>query len=422
MGHHGKRGCHFGKDLQQLVVDLDEPEVRDTLRSVLRHADGPNRGIGSTSTQPAGQDRCEAADVKLRPCVLLVIAERAFPLPIRAYPRQRPACDCADQCVSVQRAQRHRCAEDLPEMSLSFGHRRLHRLVRVKVGQAESKPTFLACLDHERVAVAILSASGHVHRAAHCEIGQHGVYESEQRIVFGFLHWVILPPRFRIGLRQALLLLDRRGSQRSLLSVRRTWLALVLMLAACGGPSRDSALPLTPTPATALATCLKIGVMRAVCPRRVPLLRGGPVVLVAGCLDSAGALVPVTSKRCRSAGWSVMGDPPIPAFIGHIVISASFDDPQCDYPREVRGSVADDALLSRKRRQAVLFGHVRWYGQPGELVLAPPYFAGGGEVGDHLEFCFRADGIYYAITIHSWSPLAQVVATLKEWVRSTLGG
>ena len=105
------------------------------------------------------------------PCALLVIVERAFPPPIRAYPRQHPVCDCADQCVSVQRAQRHRCAEDLPEMSLSFGHRPLHRPVGVKVGQAESKPTFLACLDHERLAVAILSASGHVHRAAQCEIG-----------------------------------------------------------------------------------------------------------------------------------------------------------------------------------------------------------------------------------------------------------
>jgi hypothetical protein len=116
-----------------------------------------------------------------------------------------------------------------------------------------------------------------------------------------------------------------------------------------------------------------------------------------------------------------MGRPPIPAFIGHIVISASFDDPQCEYPREARGSVADGALLSPRRTRAVSLGPVRWYGQSGELVLAPPYFAGGGPVGDHLEFCFRADGIYYAITIHSWSPLAQVVATLKQWVGSALG-
>lgn len=195
-------------------------------------------------------------------------------------------------------------------------------------------------------------------------------------------------------------------------------LAVVLLLAACGGSSRDSALGLAPTSARALATCLKIRVLRAVCPRRVPLLSVGRVVVSAGCLDSAGALVPLTSEQCRSAAWSVMGRSPIPAFIGHIVISASFEDPQCAYQREIRGSAGDDALLSAKRRQAVSFGRVRWDAQSGELVLAPPYFAGGGPVGDHLEFCFRADGIYYAITIHAWAPLAQAVATLKQWVSS----
>ncbi len=82
--------------------------------------------------------------------------------------------------------------------------------------------------------------------------------------------------------------------------------------------------------------------------------------------------------------------------------------------------MTDDALPSPKRRHAVLFGSVKWSGQSGQLVLAPPYFAGGGPVGDHLEFCFRDNGIYYAITIHSWKPLAQAVATLKRWVGSTV--
>lgn len=80
--------------------------------------------------------------------------------------------------------------------------------------------------------------------------------------------------------------------------------------------------------------------------------------------------------------------------------------------------MADDALLSPTRRRAVLFGHVDWYWRSGALVLAPPYFAGGGPVGDHLEFCFDARGVYYAITIHAWAPLAQTVATLRQWVGS----
>jgi hypothetical protein len=128
VSRHGKRGRHFGKDLQQRVVGLDEPKVSDTLLSALRHADTPNRRKGSTSLEPARQDRCEAADVKLRPGEILVITERAFPLPVRAYPRQYAVCDCPDQGVLVQWAQRHRCVEDAPEMRLGFGHRRLNGL------------------------------------------------------------------------------------------------------------------------------------------------------------------------------------------------------------------------------------------------------------------------------------------------------
>jgi hypothetical protein len=197
-------------------------------------------------------------------------------------------------------------------------------------------------------------------------------------------------------------------------------LAGVLMLAACGGPSRDIALPLAPTPANARATCLKMAIMRAVCPRRVPLLRGGPAAVSAGCLDSRGSLVPLTSKRCRTALWSLMAAPPRPAPIGHIAISASLDAWQCTWPHELRSPSPSDRLLSPKRRRAVALGQVRWYGQSGQLVLAPPYFAGGGPMGDHLGFCFRADGINYAITLHSWAPLAKVIATLKRLVGSAL--
>ncbi len=133
----------------------------------------------------------------------------------------------------------------------------------------------------------------------------------------------------RLYLRRRLLSVKRPGFAPALVLV----LVLVLVLAACGGPPRDSSLPLAPTSATALATCLKIAVMRPVCPRRVPLLSSGRVAVVAGCLNAAGSLVPLTSRQCRNADWSVMGRAPIPAFIGHIVISASPDDPQCEYPR-----------------------------------------------------------------------------------------
>jgi hypothetical protein len=41
-------------------------------------------------------------------------------------------------------------------------------------------------------------------------------------------------------------------------------------------------------------------------------------------------------------------------------------------------------------------------------------------VGGHLEFCFRANRINYAITLHAWPPLAQAVATLEDLVGSAL--
>ena len=198
-------------------------------------------------------------------------------------------------------------------------------------------------------------------------------------------------------------------------------LALALLTTACGAASRNSALPLAPTPANALDACLKMALMYAVCPPRVPTLSDHPVVLSAACLDSAGARVPLTSKRCRTAAaWSLMGAPPRPADIAHVVISASPDDRQCTWPHELRAHAANDRLLNPHRVRAVSLGPVRWYGQSGQLVLAPPFARGGGVVGGHLEFCSRANGVNYAITLHAWPRLAQVVATLKSLVGSAL--
>ena len=196
-------------------------------------------------------------------------------------------------------------------------------------------------------------------------------------------------------------------------------LALALIITACGGSPRDSALPLAPTPANALGACLKMALLRAVCPPRVPMLSGHAVVLSAACLDSAGARVPLTSNRCRTAAWSLIGAPPKPANIAHLVITASPNDRQCVWPHELQAR-ASDRLLNPSRRRAVSLGTVDWHGQPGQLVLAPPFARGGGVVGGHLEFCFRAHRVNYAITLHAWPPLAQVVATLNRVVGSTL--
>jgi hypothetical protein len=77
-----------------------------------------------------------------------------------------------------------------------------------------------------------------------------------------------------------------------------------------------------------------------------------------------------------------------------------------------------DGLLNPKRTRPIQLGWVQWAGHHGQLVLAPPLNF-GGVVGDHLIFRFTARGINYAVTLHSWAPLAQALATLRDVVAST---
>jgi hypothetical protein len=155
-------------------------------------------------------------------------------------------------------------------------------------------------------------------------------------------------------------------------------LALALSITACGGSSQNGALPLAPTPTNALTACLKMTLMRPVCPPRVPMLSGHAAVLSAACFDAAGARVPLTSDRCRTAGWSLEGAPPKPAPIAHVVISASPSDWQCVWPRELRARAISDCLLNPDRTRAVSLGPVKWYGQSGSScsLLATPREAG----------------------------------------------
>jgi hypothetical protein len=42
----------------------------------------------------------------------------------------------------------------------------------------------------------------------------------------------------------------------------------------------------------------------------------------------------------------------------------------------------------------------------------------GGEMGDHLIFRWNAAGLNYAVSLHSWAPLREAVATLEVVVAS----
>ncbi len=141
--------------------------------------------------------------------------------------------------------------------------------------------------------------------------------------------------------------------------------------------------------------------------------------------------VAITSKDCGLAEWQIqlIASPRIapralaarlrPPWFVHVLLYASrvgnpfpFALPQGHAP------AISDALLNPKRTQPIFLGRLRWSGKYGQLVLAPAY-PRGGEAGDHLIFSFSAGGVSYAITLHSWAPLLQTVATLKRIVAST---
>ena len=69
-------------------------------------------------------------------------------------------------------------------MSLGFGDHGFDRSIQVEVGQAETVPPLLACLDHKRGGVAILTPPANVHRAANGQIAQDRVNQPQHRITF----------------------------------------------------------------------------------------------------------------------------------------------------------------------------------------------------------------------------------------------
>ena len=79
-----------------------------------------------------------------------------------------------------------------------------------------------------------------------------------------------------------------------------------------------------------------------------------------------------------------------------------------------------DSLLRPKRTRPILLGSRDWSDDHGTLVLAPPLIF-GGENGDHLVFRWKRGGVDHMVSMHSWAPLRQAVATLKAVVVSAPG-
>ncbi len=215
--------------------------------------------------------------------------------------------------------------------------------------------------------------------------------------------------------------------------------AVGLVAMACGGSrtyvrrTRSPAAMAT-TPAGALALCQEIGVMRPACPTLVPKSNAPPRRgdVGAECTDNNRS-VSRTSKRCRDAEWSYIAgggtppgvpsaktvewtEPPGPPWFVHVDITAAQDSSPCAWPQEGSARELTDRLIGQTRTHALSLGDVTWSGKHGQLVLAPGY-PSGGEVGGHLEFCYGADGVHYAVTLHAWSSVFRFTV---DGVRKTL--
>lgn len=207
------------------------------------------------------------------------------------------------------------------------------------------------------------------------------------------------------------------------------------------------------TPPGAFAICRRLSLIRATCPRRVPVgpyaharrppgytgLAGGGAI--ATCTDTRLRGVLLTSNACASQTWILevgapAGLPPDappglrgkrlgpsrtrpPQYV-HIIIYAARGSLAAKFPFTwPQGPVRtiSDSLLRPGRRAPIFLGHRDWAGHRGTLILAPPLIF-GGENGDHLIFRWHQGDIDHTVSLHSWAPLTEAVSTLKSIVRS----
>lgn len=237
--------------------------------------------------------------------------------------------------------------------------------------------------------------------------------------------------------------------------------ALVGSAASCGGDRKarfDSRgarpVAMRPTPGGALDVCRRLALIRPTCPRRVPVGRyaharrppGYKGVSAEGaiafCADSQTSAVPITSRACTEPSWILevgapAGLPPDappglpgkrlpaarrtrpPQYV-HIIIYAARGSLAPRFPfawpegpaRRIR-----DSLLRPGRAEPILLGSPVWSSRRGTLILAPPLIS-GGENGDHLIFRWSRGGVDHMVSMHSWAPLREAVATLRAVVRS----
>jgi hypothetical protein len=235
---------------------------------------------------------------------------------------------------------------------------------------------------------------------------------------------------------------------------------LALVLASCGGANSKQPDPpggsaaggpparipsvspaaMTSTPAAELAFCRKDGLLRAVCPRRIPTghaTRGSPSRHEYYCNNgdphetARQTLLLFPTSRCVFAEWGYETFAPLPGATTGALISAwdgtawfvpsyaPLTAPPWHVHIDLQASVgssppgggfawptgaqsASDALLNPSRNRAVSLGWVHWYGKYGQLVVAPTN-ANGGLWAGHVIFSYTVKRVHYDITLHAWA-------------------
>jgi hypothetical protein len=175
------------------------------------------------------------------------------------------------------------------------------------------------------------------------------------------------------------------------------------------------------TPATVLALCERLPLLRPICPRRLPFVNHLP-------LEPAYTpfLCRVGHRGCAGLRWDDLeiehaGDGSRPPIWAHLSIAAGEfrhgGPTEFRWPSNRKPVSPHNGLWNATRRRTLFLGLVRW-GARGELIL-PPTYPAGGMMSDHLIFYYRAHGHDYLLSLHGWEPFLQVVDTLRVIVLST---
>jgi hypothetical protein len=177
---------------------------------------------------------------------------------------------------------------------------------------------------------------------------------------------------------------------------------------------------LVPVPPAALARCRRGELVGPACTELVPDSRWrdrpgwtrerGSFPLGQGAFElGAGAEHPGRPDQDR------------PPRLVHLIVLAGRVAAAFDFAwpgPDARRVAARDGLYAARRKRAVLLGRPAWAGRNGDLVLAPPFEAGGGINGNHLVFRWREGGTRYALSLHGWEPFSETVPVLRALVES----